>query len=104
MRIPAERIPPVRLCSASNMKTIEGKVVMLGSQGKRSSVNEAMKLPDNYRYVTKGHSTLRSSKSQTARTRDVIAYLRDRVTRPDASFVVSRERLGERYPRIQIYA
>lgn len=82
------------------MKTIEGKVVMLGSQGKRSSVNEAMKLPDDYRYImpTKGHPTLQNSKSRTARTRDAIAYLRDRVTCPGESFVLSRERLGERYP------
>jgi len=73
------------------MKTIEGKVVMLGSQGKRSSVNEAIKLP-NYRYVmpTKGHLTLRCNESW-----NTIAYLDHRVIVFDASFT---ERLGERYP------
>ena len=76
------------------MKTIEGKVVMLGSQGKRSSVNEAIKLP-NYRYVmpTKGHLTLRCNESRNGE--DAIAYLDHRVIVFDSSFTV---RLGERYP------
>jgi len=72
------------------MRTIEGKVVMLGSQGKYSSVNEAIKLP-NYRYVMDNERT--SDVAKRANGKDAIAYLgRSVITSfvSNVSFVMSQ--------------
>jgi len=63
---------------------------MLGSQGKHSSVNETMKLP-NYRYVMGNERT--PDVAKRANGEDAIAYLGRSVTASfvsNASFVMSQ--------------